>query len=144
MEEQLTASITRQEPAQENPGRMQVLLIDDEPAIVRMVSLILSCESDFDLVVATTGGEALQHAVPGRVDLVLLDLHLSDIDSMVLLTKLRAALAAPIAVFSASTEREVEEACMAAGATAFIGKPFEPDSFAARLRAIIASSKPSC
>jgi DNA-binding response OmpR family regulator len=141
MKEQLMASITRQEPTQEHQGRIRVLLIEDEPAIVRMVSLILSSESDFELIVGATGGEGLQHAVPGRVDLVLLDLHLSDIDGMILLTKLRAALAAPIAAFSASTEREVEEACMAAGAAAFIGKPFDPDSFADRLRAIVASSK---
>jgi DNA-binding response OmpR family regulator len=119
---------------------IRALLIEDEAAIVRMVRLILSMEPDFELTSAESGTEGLRLAVPGTVDLVLLDLHLDDIDGETMLGKLQGLLPAPVVVFSASTEKEVAESCMAAGAAAFIAKPFDPDTLAARLRKVVGRS----
>jgi DNA-binding response OmpR family regulator len=119
---------------------IRALLIEDEAAIVRMVRLILSMEPDFELTSAESGTEGLRLAVPGMVDLVLLDLHLDDVDGETMLGKLQGLLPAPVVVFSASSEKEVAESCMAAGAAAFIAKPFDPDTLAARLRKVVGRS----
>jgi len=129
-----------EEPIQQQEAQaIRALLIEDEASIVRMVRLLLAAEPDFEVIAVESGTEGLKRAVPGMMDVVLMDLHMPDIDDKALLTKLRDTLDVPIVVFSASTEREVEEDCIRGGAAAFIAKPFDPTTFASRLRAIVAS-----
>ena len=80
-----------------------VLCIDDEPAILRLLSVVLAADGH-EVMTATTGREALTIIGRGAVDAVLLDLGLADRDGLELIPAIRAITAVPILVISARGE----------------------------------------
>src|SRR3972149_3184921 len=70
-----------------NPGRT-ILLVDDEPEVLRLFKRILSAE-DTLILAAQSGVEALEIARQTRLDLVILDLKLPDVSGTEVLRRLR-------------------------------------------------------
>ena len=80
-----------------------------------------------------------------RVDLVLLDLGLPDMDGRLVLASLRKnplTATLPVVVISASSEGWVESECLALGAVAFVRKPFDPIALGEQVTALLAAPRP--
>ncbi|MDL1900936.1 response regulator [Anaerolineae bacterium CFX9] len=104
----------------------KVLVVDDDRVTVKLLTTLLELDG-FDVVVASNGEEVLPIARHERPDLILMDYHLMDMDGVDCIRQLRALpdfAAIPIVMASGL---DVEKEAMAAGASRFIGKPYEPN-----------------
>lgn len=111
-----------------------VLVVDDDPAIVRTLRLNLRAR-DYDVVVAVTGAGALQAtAAPPIPDLVILDLGLPDLDGLSVLRRLRVVSDLPVIVLSARHDSAEKVRALDAGADDYVTKPFGMDELLARIR----------
>jgi two-component system KDP operon response regulator KdpE len=110
----------------------RILLIDDEPAIVRAVRANLS-NRGFRVDVAESGREALER-VELHPDLILLDLGLPDLDGLDLIRALRGRGRAPIIVLSARGAERDKVRALDLGADDYLTKPFGVEELLARIR----------
>ncbi|MGQ0457213.1 MAG: response regulator [Hyphomicrobium sp.] len=114
----------------------RILIVDDEPQIIRFLKPALSA-AGYATVIAATGGEALKSAATEAPDLILLDLGLPDLDGKEVIKQLRVWCAAPIVVLSAR-DRETEKIeALDLGADDYINKPFGIGELTARIRAAL-------
>lgn len=111
-----------------------VLVVDDEPALVRALEINLRARW-YDVLTAATGAAALEVAGLHPVDLVLLDLGLPDMDGVDVIHGLRAWCPARIVVLSARSDTTEKVRALDAGAVDYLAKPFSMDELLARLRA---------
>jgi len=114
----------------------RVLVIDDEPQILRALRINLSVRG-YEVTTAATGAEALRAAADHRPDVVILDLGLPDISGIEVLAGLRGWLTVPVIVLSARTDSSDKVEALDAGADDYVTKPFGMDEFLARLRAAV-------
>ncbi|MEV6932209.1 response regulator [Dactylosporangium sp. NPDC051485] len=113
----------------------RILIVDDEPQLVRALRINLVARQ-YDVVAATTGGEALQSAARERPDLVVLDLGLPDLDGVDVIRKLRSWSPVPILVLSGRADSRDKVEALDAGADDYVTKPFSIDELLARVRAV--------
>jgi two-component system KDP operon response regulator KdpE len=113
----------------------RVLVIDDEPQIVRALSINLRARH-YDVSTAATGTEALAVAARDRPDLVILDLGLPDLDGVDVIRGLRGWSSAPIIILSGRTDSTDKVGALDAGADDYLTKPFGVDELLARIRAV--------
>jgi two-component system KDP operon response regulator KdpE len=114
----------------------RVLVIDDEPQILRALRINLSVRG-YEVHTAATGVEALRVAAEHKPDVVVLDLGLPDMSGIEVLEGLRGWLTAPVIVLSARTDSSDKVEALDAGADDYVTKPFGMDEFLARLRAAV-------
>lgn len=113
---------------------MQILIVDDEPAIVGALQPALLSQGHTLSCVATAFA-ALSHVAARQTDLVLLDLGLPDADGIEIISKLKAISGATIIVLSARHQEAAKVRALDEGADDYINKPFGIDELLARLRA---------
>lgn len=112
---------------------MRILIVDDEPQIVRFLKPALHA-AGYQTIVADRGSEALKSAALHAPDLILLDLGLPDIDGKEIIRQLRTWSKVPIVVLSAR-DRETEKIeALDLGADDYINKPFGIGELMARIR----------
>lgn len=116
--------------------RIRILVVDDEPQIVRALRINLNVRG-YEVATAATGSEALRLAATFRPEIVLLDLGLPDIDGIDVIAGLRGWTDIPIVVLSARTDSADTVDALDAGADDFVTKPFGMDELLARLRAAL-------
>jgi two-component system KDP operon response regulator KdpE len=110
-----------------------VLVVDDEPAIRRLLRTSLATQG-WRVVEAANGAAALAAVAAAAPDVVLLDLGLPDIDGMEVLRRLRAASAVPVVVLTAREDERAKVAALDGGADDYVTKPFGTAELVARLR----------
>jgi DNA-binding response OmpR family regulator len=117
-----------------------VLIVDDEPDILEMVGLLLGSEG-YRTLEAGGGQAALDAVASQRVDLVLLDIMMPELDGHEVLDRIRAGFpeGGPLVVMlTARNDIEAIARSLKSGADGFVAKPFELDTLlevvAARLR----------
>ncbi|MBI3135180.1 MAG: response regulator transcription factor [Bacteroidetes bacterium] len=116
--------------------RQEILVIDDEPQILKLLQIALETE-DYKVVPASTGKEGLLLAVNHQPDLVLLDLGLPDIHGQEVLKKLRDWYSRPVIILSVqNTEDDIVKA-LDNGATDYLAKPFRTRELLARIRSCL-------
>jgi two-component system KDP operon response regulator KdpE len=114
----------------------RVLLVDDEPQIVRVLEPSLRA-AGFDVSTAADGTSALRLLASEGFDAVLLDLGLPDMDGLEVIARIREWSELPILVLSAR-DREAEKiAALDEGADDFVNKPFGMGELLARVRAML-------
>ena len=114
----------------------RVLVVDDEPQIVRALKVVLR-EAGFEAVPAETGSEALDLAAVRPPDAAIVDLVLPDLDGIAVTRTLREWSEMPILVLSAVGEEEQKVRALEAGADDYITKPFGARELIARLNAAL-------
>jgi len=114
----------------------QILVIDDEAPIVRILKSSLSA-AGYRVVTAATGREAVALLAQNTPDVVLLDLGLPDTDGKEIILKLREWSDAPIVVLSARHDESERIAALDEGADDYVTKPFHMGELQARLRAAL-------
>jgi two-component system KDP operon response regulator KdpE len=113
-----------------------VLVVDDEPQIVRALKVVLR-EAGFQAVAAETASEALDLAAVRPPEAAIVDLVLPDLDGIELTRRLREWSEMPILVLSAVGEEEQKVRALEAGADDYITKPFGTRELVARLQAAL-------
>jgi two-component system KDP operon response regulator KdpE len=111
-----------------------VLVVDDEPQILRALRVNLTARS-YDVVTAATGRQALDAAARHHPDLVVLDLGLPDLDGVEVVRGLRGWTTVPIIILSGRSESRAKVQALDAGADDYVTKPFNVDELLARVRA---------
>jgi two-component system KDP operon response regulator KdpE len=111
----------------------RILVVDDEPAILRMVRTNLQ-RHEFRVEAAETGREALAAYDRFHPDLVLLDLGLPDLDGAEVIRAIRERSSTPIVVLSAREGEREKVAALDLGADDYLTKPFGVDELLARIR----------
>jgi two-component system KDP operon response regulator KdpE len=112
----------------------RVLVVDDEPQILRSLGTTLSANG-YDVIAAETGEGALAMAAAEEPDLVILDLGLPDIDGAEVIRRLRAWSQVPVIVLSVRDRQDDKIGALDAGADDYVTKPFGLGELLARIRA---------
>jgi two-component system, OmpR family, KDP operon response regulator KdpE len=127
--------VSSQAAPQGRPPR--VLVVDDEPQIVRALKVVLR-EAGFEAVPAESASQALDLAAVRPPEAAIIDLVLGDdMDGIELTSKLREWSEMPILVLSAVGEEEQKVRALEAGADDYITKPFGTRELVARLHAAL-------
>jgi two-component system KDP operon response regulator KdpE len=113
----------------------RVLVVDDEPQILRALRIILHARQ-YDVVTAGTGRGALQAAADAHPDLVILDLGLPDMDGVDVIHALRTWTQVPIVILSGRINSAAKVDALDAGADDYVTKPFSVAELLARIRAV--------
>jgi two-component system KDP operon response regulator KdpE len=114
----------------------RVLVVDDEPQIVRALQINLKARG-YEVHVADSGAAALRIAAQHPPELVILDLGLPDLDGVEVIRGLRGWSEAPIVVLSGRTDSADKVEALDAGADDYLTKPFGIDELLARMRAVL-------
>ncbi len=131
---------TQAQPTAARPPR--VLVVDDEPQIVRALKVVLR-EAGFEAVPAETASQALDLAAVRPPDAAIVDLVLPDGDGVEVTRRLREWSEMPILVLSAVGEEEQKVRALEAGADDYITKPFGTRELVARLQAALRRAAPA-
>jgi two-component system, OmpR family, KDP operon response regulator KdpE len=115
---------------------MQVLVIDDEPQVGRLLQITLQT-NQYIVQLAGTAKEGLAVAAKNPPDLILLDLGLPDEDGYCVLKKLRDWYTKPIIIISVQSSEEGIIHALDHGANDYIIKPFRTGELLARIRSAI-------
>jgi two-component system KDP operon response regulator KdpE len=113
----------------------RVLVVDDEPQLLRALRINLTARS-YDVTTAATGRDALKAAADSPPDIVVLDLGLPDLDGGEVIRGLRGWTDVPIIVLSGRSQSAEKVQALDAGADDYVTKPFAMDELFARLRAL--------
>lgn len=113
-----------------------ILLVDDEPQMVRVLTPVLTTVG-YDVSVAPTGNQALSQLAQEGYDAVILDLGLPDLDGKAVIESIRGWSDVPILVLSARDIEQEKIAALDLGADDFVNKPFAVGELLARLRATL-------
>lgn len=113
---------------------LRILILDDEPAIARVLQPVLTATGSV-VFSAASAVEGLRVARERAINLVLLDLGLPDADGKDLIPNLRSLGEVAVIVISARHQESEKVAALDAGADDYVDKPFNIDELLARIRA---------
>ena len=118
----------------------KLLLVDDEPALLRMVSDILKDAGFENIIMAKTVKEAVTAAKEEKPALAILDVMLPDGDGFSLMQQLRVFSDVPVIFLTAKDEAKDKLAGLGLGADDYISKPFLPQELLLRIYAVLRRS----
>jgi CheY-like chemotaxis protein len=113
-------------PAAREEGPV-ILAVEDNPVGLRVLRHVLQ-RKNFQVVCATSGREAIDAAKAQKVDLILMDLQMPDINGLeasAAIRKLPGYQETPILALTANYSDQTKEQCLAAGMQAFLSKPVD-------------------
>jgi two-component system KDP operon response regulator KdpE len=120
--------------------RISVLVVDDEPRILRFVRTEL--ESDgYRVLVASSGRQAIELHDSERPALVILDLIMPEVDGFEVLRRIRVSARTPVIVLTARASDVDKIRGLDLGADDYLTKPFNPEELSARMRAVLRRSQ---
>ncbi len=114
----------------------KILVIDDEPSIVNLVTAYLKPEG-YEVHTALDGEAGLKAARAFKPDLVILDLMLPGMDGLELLSRLRRESQVYVILLTAKTEETDKIVGLSVGADDYVTKPFSPRELTARVKAAL-------
>ncbi len=119
----------------------RILIIEDDPDLAELMAHTLR-RAGHETCLAGDGAEGMRSLRTFRPDLLVVDIMLPDIVGLSLCERLRDNAAPdtphlPILVTSACDERDARPLALAAGADAFLPKPFSPYQFLLRIHALL-------
>ncbi len=113
-----------------------ILVVDDEPPIVRLVQANLASDGK-RVLIAHNGPDALAILEDEPVDLVVLDVTMPGMDGFEVLRRIRHSSNVPVIMLTARTLDVEKLRGLTSGADDYITKPFNPDELAARIAAVL-------
>ena len=109
----------------------KILVIDDEPSIINLVSAYLKPEG-YEVYTAADGNAGLKAARAFKPDLIILDLMLPGMDGIELLSRLRRESDVYVIMLTARTEETDKIVGLSVGADDYVTKPFSPRELVAQ------------
>ncbi len=135
MMESMEAAVSHE--AHRDSSEARLLVVDDEPNIVELLSASLRY-AGFEVVTAMTGREAVQLAERSLPDLVVLDIMLPDLDGFDVVRRLRSgARPLPVLFLTARDTTEDKITGLTLGGDDYVTKPFSLEEVVARIRAVL-------
>jgi len=119
-----------------------ILLIDDEPQILRALKTILS-SGHFRVISAVNGEDGIALAASQSPDVIILDLTLPDMDGIQVCEQIREWSGVPIIVLSVRDGERDKVAALDKGADDYLTKPFNIEELMARIRVALRHSSQS-
>ncbi|MEN4905090.1 HAMP domain-containing sensor histidine kinase [Luteimonas sp. TWI1437] len=120
-----------------SPVSGRILVVDDQPANLRVVSSLLS-RHGYEVTTAADGAEALALLSDLRPDLLLLDMLMPNMDGFALLGEIKQIpelLRLPVVFLTVAQDRDLLLRAFDAGAVDYVTKPFMPEELLARVNA---------
>ncbi|MGD1991654.1 MAG: response regulator transcription factor [Anaerolineae bacterium] len=114
----------------------KILVVDDEPEIVRFVRAYLE-DAGFQVVTARNGQQALFAARHEKPDLVILDLMMPEMDGWAFMRSFCQESNVPVIMLTARVEETDQVLGLELGADDYVTKPFSPRALVARVRAVL-------
>ena len=119
--------------------KTKILLVDDSASMREMVSFTLRA-ADYEVFESTDGVEALAFAQKNKVDLVVTDVNMPNMNGISLIKELRDLpdyKFVPILTLTTETGTEIKQQGKIAGATGWIVKPFDPDNLLKTIKRVL-------
>lgn len=120
---------------------MKVLVVDDDEKIRKVLTAYFENEG-YNVETAKDGLAAVQQAIKGKPDVVVLDIMLPGLDGMGVCKEIRRNSNVPIIMLTAREEETDRIVGLEIGADDYVSKPFSPRELLARIRAILRRVKP--
>jgi two-component system KDP operon response regulator KdpE len=117
-------------------GKRNILVVDDEPQITRVLKTTLASQG-YGIRTAADGKQALQEMKGWTPDLVITDLRMPNMGGLELCRAIRSESRVPIIVLSVKGEETIKVEALDAGADDYITKPFNVNELLARVRAAL-------
>jgi two-component system KDP operon response regulator KdpE len=117
-------------------ARRQILVVDDEPRMIRFIRLNLEHDG-FDVSEAANGARALTQLRDRLPDLVLLDVMMPELDGFETLRLVREISTVPVIMLTAKGDEDDRVRGLELGADDYITKPFSPRELVSRVRAVL-------
>jgi len=114
----------------------KILVIDDEPSVISVVSAYLESEG-YEVYSAADGNSGLKAAHAFKPDLIILDLMLPGVDGMELLSRLRRESDVYVIMLTARSDETDKIVGLSVGADDYVTKPFSPRELVARIKAAL-------
>jgi two-component system alkaline phosphatase synthesis response regulator PhoP len=114
----------------------KILIVDDEPSIVNLVTAYLKPEG-YEVYTAVDGPSGLKAARAFKPDLVILDIMLPGMDGLEVLSRLRRESEVYVILLTAKTEETDKIVGLSVGADDYVTKPFSPRELTARVKAAL-------
>ncbi|MCA1565760.1 MAG: response regulator [Acidobacteria bacterium] len=115
--------------------RVRVLVIDDEPSVTDALRIILE-DQGFEVAVAATGREGIEHARLTKFDVIITDLRLPDANGLDLIVTVREGdMARKVILITSYATDEVIEQALTRGAGSVVLKPFPPSEIIQQINA---------
>jgi len=119
----------------------KILVIDDEPSIINLVTAYLKPEG-YEVHSAADGNMGLKTARAFKPDVIVLDLMLPGMDGIEVLTQLRRESNVYVILLTAKTEETDKVVGLSVGADDYMTKPFSPRELVARIKAALRRLQP--
>ena len=118
-----------------------ILIVDDEPANVKVLERVLAVAGYRRVTSITAPREAIARFAEIKPDLLLLDLHMPEIDGIALMNRLRAQLPSseyfPILMLTGDSSPQACQRALGMGASDFVAKPFDMHEVLIRIRNLL-------
>jgi putative nucleotidyltransferase with HDIG domain len=118
-----------------------ILVVDDEMMNIRMVEHILKSEENYNILSAVNSTDAMEILKNNKIDLILLDVLMPDINGFELYKEIRKLYSVPVVIMTADKSIEVAEKTIELGIDDYITKPFIPVILREMVHGIINSWK---
>jgi DNA-binding response OmpR family regulator len=112
----------------------RILVVDDEQGIITVLRIKLG-HSNYEVITATSGTEAVDLVQTQEPDIVLLDILMPGMNGFEVLEKVRGFSPVPVVAFTA--QKDVAESAIKKGADDYITKPFDPDLLIEKIETIL-------
>lgn len=116
----------------------KVLIVDDDRTMVSLLRTLLELDG-FAVASAPAGGLVMGMLQSEKPDVLLMDVHLADVDGLDILRQIRGSADFAEMPVVMSSGMDLEDQCLGAGATAFMLKPYPPEDLAKVLSGAIAA-----
>ncbi len=111
----------------------KILIVDDDRATSTLLRTLFQIEG-YDGVICPRPEDVLTAAQAEQPDLILMDVHLADIDAIEILRELKRIPVLSAVPVIMTSGMDVSEKCLTAGASAFLLKPFKPSDLMTEIR----------
>lgn len=120
----------------ETAPQISVMVIDDEPQIQRLLTIMLESQG-YRVTAANTGKDGLAATAQRRHDLIILDLGLPDVSGLSVLKQIRDWTQTPVIILTVQDAEAEKIEALDSGADDYVTKPFNSGELLARLRAAL-------
>lgn len=116
--------------------KRNLLIVEDDPQI-RKLLIIYFRDEGFNILEAETGGDAIRIFCKEKIDLVILDIMLPEVDGLRVCSYIREHSDVPVIMLTAKSQEEDKLRGFAYGADEYVTKPFSPKVLVARAHALL-------